>query len=63
MVVEWTYNEEARTPEGAEGCWRETSQLLVVTATHDLKNWCMRDVIGLEHGMCVEHGGALIVLQ
>ena len=34
----------------------------VVTANHDLENWCMHDVIGLEHGMCVEHGGALVVL-
>ena len=29
----------------------------MVTATHDLKNWCMHDVIGLEHGTCVEHVG------
>ena len=35
----------------------------MVTATHDLENWCVHDVIGLGHGMCVEHGGALVVLQ
>jgi len=34
----------------------------VVTETHDLENWCMHDVIGLEHGTCVEHGGALVML-
>jgi len=34
----------------------------VVTMTHDLKNWCMHNMIGLEHGTCVEHGGALVVL-
>jgi len=49
--------------EGAEGCRCKSSQVLVVTATHDLKNWCMHDVIGLEHGTCVEHGGALVVLR
>jgi len=35
----------------------------VVTATHDLENWCVCDVIGLEHGTCVEHGGAVVVLR
>jgi len=35
----------------------------VVTTTHDLENWCMHNVIGLEHGTCVEHGGALVVLR
>ena len=34
----------------------------MVTATHDLENWCVCDVIGLEHEMCVEHGGAHMVL-
>jgi len=34
----------------------------VVATTHDLENWCVRDVIGLENGMCVEHGGAVVVL-
>jgi len=53
---------ETRIPDGAEGCRRKSSIVLVVTATHDLENWCMRDVIGLEHGTCVEHGGALVVL-
>ena len=34
----------------------------MVTKTHDLENWCMHNMIGLQHGMCVEHGGALVVL-
>jgi len=29
----------------------------VVTATHDLENWCVHDVIGLEHGTCVDMVG------
>jgi len=37
-------------------------QVLVVTETHDLENWCVCDVIGLEHGTFVDHGGALVVL-
>ena len=37
MVVEWTYNKETRIPDGAEGCWCKSSQVLVVTATHDLE--------------------------
>jgi len=57
MIVEWTYNKETRIPDGAEGCQRKSSQVLVVTATHDLENWCVHNVIGLEHG------GALVVLQ
>jgi len=31
MVVEWTYNEETCTPEGAKGCRRKSLQVLVVT--------------------------------
>jgi len=34
----------------------------VATETHDLENWCMHGVICLQHGMCVELGGALGVL-
>ena len=56
------YNEETHTPEGAKGCQRKSSQVLVVPETHDLENWSMRDMIGLEYGTCVEHGGALVVL-
>jgi len=63
MVVEWTYNEKTRTPKDAEECWLKSSQVLVATETHDLENWCMHDMIGLQHGMCVEHGGALVVLR
>jgi len=37
MVVEWTYNKETRIPDGAEVCRRKSSQVLVVTETHDLK--------------------------
>jgi len=32
----------------------ESSKVLVATKTHDLKNWCMCDMIGLRHGTCVE---------
>ena len=35
----------------------------MVTATHDLENWCVQYVIGLERGTCVEHGRALVVLR
>ena len=68
MVVEWNiwlqngiYNKNTHTPKDAEGCWLKSSQVLVATETHDLEN-CVRDMIGLRHGTCVEHGGALVVL-
>ena len=34
----------------------------MVTETHDLETG-VRDVIVLEHGTCVEHGGAVVVLR
>ena len=53
-VVKWTYYKKDCTPMNAKECWLKSSENLVVTQTHDLKNWCVRGVIGLQHGTCVE---------
>jgi len=53
------YNEETHTPEGAKGCQRKSSQVLVVPETHDLENWSMRDMIMTMIGMQV----LLVVLE